>query len=164
LSFVLRHRPDTIGIQLDSQGWTNILLLIEKLKITNSDLEFVVANNSKNRFSISKDNKRIRANQGHSVKINLGLPSKIPPMMLYHGTTLKSYEKIKNEGLLKMNRTHVHLSSELETAKEVGSRHGKPLILIIDCKSMIAANIKFYQSDNGVWLTDFVPSEYIQFP
>lgn len=161
LSYVLRHRPDSIGIQLDSQGWTNITLLIEKLKISQADLEFVVKNNSKNRFSISDDEKQIRANQGHSVKIELGLSNKTPPTKLYHGTTNRSYELIKKEGLKKMNRNHVHLSSDIETAKQVGSRHGKPIILVIDCKNMIQERIKFYQSENGVWLTEFVSPKYI---
>jgi len=161
LSYVLRHRPDSIGIQLDSQGWTDIDLLIKKLKISQSDLEFVVKNNSKNRFSISDDKKSIRANQGHSVNIELGLLSKIPPLKLYHGTTIQSYEKIKIDGLLKMNRNHVHLSSEIETAKQVGSRHGKPIILLIDCEKMIVENIKFYQSENGVWLTEYVNPKFI---
>ena len=161
LSYVLRHRPDSIGIQLDSQGWTDIELLMEKMKISQSELEFVVKNNSKNRFSISDDKNSIRANQGHSVKIELGLPTKIPPAKLYHGTTINSYESIKKDGLLKMKRNHVHLSSDMATAKQVGSRHGKPIILVIDCEKMIAENIKFYQSDNGVWLTEYVNPKFI---
>ena len=158
---MLRHRPDSIGIQLDSQGWTDVTLLIEKLNISQSELEFVVKNNSKSRFSISDDKKSIRANQGHSVKIELGLSSKTPPAKLYHGTTIKNYEKIKKDGLLKMNRNHVHLSSDFETAKQVGSRHGKPIILVIDCEKMTEENIKFYQSDNGVWLTEYVNPKFI---
>ena len=161
LSYVLRHRPDSIGIHLDSHGWANVSLLLDKMKISQAELEYVVFNNSKNRFSISDDKQSIRANQGHSVKIELGLSSKIPPNKLYHGTTMNSYEKIKKEGLLKMNRNHVHLSSEIETAKQVGSRHGKPIILVINCEMMIAENIKFYKSENGVWLTDFVNPKYI---
>ena len=131
------------------------------MNISQSELEYVVKNNSKNRFSISDNKKSIRANQGHSVKIELGLSSKIPPIKLYHGTTLNSYEKIKKDGLLKMNRNHVHLSSDIETAKQVGSRHGKPIVLVIDCEKMITENIKFYQSDNGVWLTDYVHPKFI---
>ena len=161
LSYVLRHRPDSIGIQLDPQGWTDLALLIEKMKISRTELEFVVKNNSKSRFSISEDKKSIRANQGHSVKIELGLSCKIPPVKLYHGTTLKSYEIIKKDGLLKMNRNHVHLSSDIETAKQVGSRHGKPIILKIDCKQMIKEEIQFFLSENGVWLTEYVDPKFI---
>ena len=161
LSYVLRHQPDAIGIQLDNQGWTNIELLIDIMQITLSELKYVVDNNTKQRFSISDDEKRIRANQGHSVKINLDLVPQKPPSILYHGTTLKHYEKIKKEGLLKMKRNHVHLSDQIETAKQVGARHGKPIILVIDCEEMIRHNINFYLSENGVWLTEFVAPEFI---
>ena len=161
LSYVLRHSPDSIGIEIDEQGWTDIPILLEKLDVSRADLEYVVANNSKQRFSIS-DNNRIRANQGHSINVNLGLINKVPPNELFHGTTKENYEKIKVSGLLKMNRNHVHLSADIETARQVGSRHGKPIILIINCKEMVDDNILFYQSDNGVWLTDFVDFKYIR--
>lgn len=161
MSYVLRHSPDSIGITLDKQGWTDLELLIEKLDITRDELEYVVVNNSKKRFSISENAQRIRANQGHSVDIELGLKEKKPPKVLYHGTAISNLEKINEAGLLKMNRNHVHLSSDIETAKQVGSRHGKPVVLVISCEEMLADNIKFYQSDNGVWLTDFVDSKYI---
>jgi len=159
LSYVLRHKPDSIGIQLDEQGWTEIALLIGKLNISRTELEYVVSNNSKQRFSISKD--KIRANQGHSIKVNLGLISQEPPIELYHGTTSKNYESIKVDGLLKMNRNHVHLSENIDTAKQVGSRHGKPIILRIDCQEMQRDGIHFFLSENGVWLTDYVSPKYI---
>jgi putative RNA 2'-phosphotransferase len=159
LSYVLRHKPDSIGIQLDEQGWTEIALILEKLNISKSELVYVVSNNAKQRFSIS-DNK-IRANQGHSVKVNLGLTSKQPPIKLYHGTTTKNYERIKIDGLLKMNRNHVHLSEDFETAKQVGSRHGKPIILKIDCEQMVKEEIQFFLSENGVWLTEYVNPKFI---
>lgn len=158
----MRHNPESIGITLDNQGWTDIELLIEKIKITREDLDYVVTNNSKKRFSISDNNQRIRANQGHSVNIELGLNEKIPPHVLYHGTAVNNLEKITSEGLSKMNRNHVHLSSDIDTAKQVGSRHGKPVVLVVDCEQMIAHDIKFYQSDNGVWLTDFVDPTYLK--
>ena len=161
MSYVLRHRPDSIGIQLDGQGWTEIGVLLEKMKIAWSELEFVVNNNSKNRFSLSNDRKQIRANQGHSVRIELGLLSKTPPKRLYHGTAILNINNIKGQGLKKMNRNHVHLSSDIDTAKQVGSRHGKPIVLVINCEEMIADNIKFYQSDNGVWLTEYVDPKFI---
>lgn len=159
LSYVLRHRPDSIGIQLDEQGWTDISILLEKLDVSRIELEYVVSNNAKQRFSISSD--RIRANQGHSIKVNLGLKSILPPIKLYHGTTHDRYKLIKVEGLKKMNRNHVHLSEDIETAKKVGSRHGKPFILIVDSKAMTSDGIEFYKSDNGVWLTEFVDPKYI---
>lgn len=159
MSYVLRHKPDSIGIQLDDQGWTEIALLIEKLNITRIELEYVVSNNSKKRFSIS--NNKIRANQGHSVKVNLGLTSRQPPKQLFHGTTRKNYERIKIDGLLKMSRNHVHLSKDISTAKQVGSRHGKPIILKVDCQAMVNDQIQFFQSENGVWLTEYVDPKYI---
>lgn len=159
LSYVLRHKPDAIGIQLDEQGWTAIPLLIQKLNITRTELEYVVSNNAKQRFAIS--NNSIRANQGHSIKVNLGLESKHPPMVLYHGTTNENYERIKLDGLLKMNRNHVHLSEDIDTARQVGSRHGKPIVLIIDCKEMHKEGIQFYIADNGVWLTEYVDPKFI---
>lgn len=159
LSYVLRHKPDSIGIQLDEQGWTEITMLIEKLNISRLDLEYVVSNNSKQRFSIS--NNKIRANQGHSIKVNLELSNKIPPNELYHGTTYENYKRIKIHGLLKMNRNHVHLSNDIVIAKQVGSRHGSPIILKIDCEQMVKEGIKFFLSDNGVWLTEYVMSKFI---
>ena len=164
MSYVLRHKPDSIGIQLDRQGWTEIYLLMEKLEITWSELEFVVKNNSKNRFSISDDRKLIRANQGHSVNIELGLSAQTPPNKLFHGTAISSLENIKKHGLKKLNRNHVHLSVDERTAKQVGSRHGKPVLLTINCMDMIADDIKFYQSENGVWLTEFVDPKFITYP
>lgn len=162
LSYVLRHQPDAIGIELDEQGWTDISILIDKMNITREELEYVVEHNSKKRFSIDEANNKIRANQGHSIAINLGLSQKTPPDQLYHGTAQKHYDIIATEGLKKMSRNHVHLSADIETAKQVGSRHGKPIILIIDCKQMLADGASFYQADNGVWLTEYVGVEYIR--
>lgn len=156
----MRHKPESIGIQLDTQGWADIPTLLDKMNISRSELEYVVFNNSKQRFSISAENK-IRANQGHSIAVKLDLTSQTPPAKLYHGTTDTNYQKIKTEGLLKMNRNHVHLSSDTETARQVGSRHGKPIVLNIDSKQMAEDGIRFFISENGVWLTDHVAPKYI---
>lgn len=161
LSYGLRHQPEALGIELDDQGWTDISILLDKMSITREELEYVVEHNSKKRFAIDESNNRIRANQGHSVAINLGLVQKTPPDQLYHGTTQKHYGQIATEGLKKMSRNHVHLSEDIETAKQVGSRHGKPIILVIDCAQMLVDGIPFYQADNGVWLTEYVGVEYI---
>lgn len=159
MSYVLRHKPDSIGIQLDEQGWTEIDMLIEKLNISRTELEYMVSNNSKQRFSISKN--KVRANQGHSIIVNLELKSQNPPKELYHGTTSKNYEKIKIDGLLKMNRNQVHLSEEIDTAKQVGSRHGKPIVLRIDSEEMQKEGMQFFLSENGVWLTEYVEPKFI---
>lgn len=159
LSYVLRHKPDSIGISLDKEGWTAIDSLLEKLEITRAELDYIVENNSKQRFSISGD--LIRANQGHSVDIQLGLTAKIPPNKLFHGTAQKYRDQILEKGLLKMNRNHVHLSAELDTALQVGSRHGKPVVFLLDVNAMIQEGILFYQSENGVWLTEFVDPKFL---
>ena len=118
--------------------------------------------NDKQRFIISKDGDRIRANQGHSVSIDLGLNPTLPPAVLYHGTATRFVDDILAQGLKKMKRQHVHLSADIETATKVGSRHGKVLILKLDVQAMTSAGLEFFVSDNGVWLTDCVPSEYLR--
>lgn len=132
-----------------------------KMEITRVELEYVVHNNAKQRFSISEDSKLIRANQGHSVKINLGLQVQDPPTVLYHGTAIKNKDVILRTGIHKMNRNHVHLSRDIATATQVGSRHGKPIIFRLDTKQMVADGIVFYESDNGVWLTEMVDPKYL---
>ena len=132
-----------------------------KMEITRVELEYVVHNNAKQRFSISEDSKFIRANQGHSVKINLGLQVQDPPTVLYHGTAIKNKDAILRTGIHKMNRNHVHLSRDIATATQVGSRHGKPIIFRLDTKQMVADGIVFYESDNGVWLTEMVDPKYL---
>lgn len=163
LSYILRHRPDSIGIELDTAGWVDIDLLISKSpKISNrEDVAFVVANNDKQRFVISEDGQKIRANQGHSVSIDLGLKSSLPPDILYHGTATRFLEAIMEQGLKKMNRQHVHLSPDLTTASKVGGRHGKLAILTVDVAAMVALDLPFYVSKNGVWLTDHVPPQFL---
>lgn len=167
LSLVLRHKPDQIGISLDANGWTDVDTLLTNLKakgyrIDHNQLRYVVETNNKKRFAFSPDEKRIRANQGHSVAVDLGYTQKQPPQFLYHGTAAQFLNAILAEGLKKMNRHHVHLSIDEETARSVGSRHGRPVVLIVRADDMAADGHVFYQSDNGVWLTSYVPVAYIE--
>lgn len=169
LSLLLRHQPETIGLGLDENGWADVEELINKSKkrrmyFSLSDLEIVVAENDKQRFSFNEDKTKIRANQGHSIKnINLEFEAIEPPEYLYHGTVAKFIEPIKATGLQKMNRQNVHLSEDRETATKVGSRRGKPIILSINSGLMFRNGYEFYKSKNGVWLTDQVPSKFIEF-
>jgi len=168
LSYVLRHNPDKLGITLDANGWTSVKTLLEKINVDNyslsmETLEEVVATNNKKRFAFNEDKTMIRANQGHSVNIDLALQSKEPPNYLYHGTVEKFMESIREKGLIKGSRQHVHLSADKETAINVGSRRGKPIILTIRSGEMHAKGYTFYQSENGVWLTEAVPTKFITF-
>ena len=160
LSYVLRHRPDSIGISLDSSGWVEVSILLEKLGIKMDTLEQVVNNNDKKRFAFNEDKTKIRASQGHSVNIDLGLKSLKPPITLYHGTATKNLDSILKKGLIKGNRQYVHLSNNTKTAAEVGKRYGTPYIIPIKAALMHIDGYKFYQSENGVWLTDHVPTFY----
>lgn len=165
LSFVLRHRPESIGIKLDKSGWTSIDDLLKALNgsgnpLTRQELDLIVESDEKGRYSIQGH--QIRANQGHSVAVDLKLKPVAPPPFLYHGTVPAFLASILKEGLKPMKRHHVHLSDSKETALKVGSRRGQPVLLEIDCRSM--HNHVFYKSDNGVWLTDHVPPEYIHEP
>lgn len=166
LSFVLRHKPEAIGLTLDRQGWAEVDLLINlaRQQGTNLDrtlLEQVVATNNKKRFSFNADRSKIRANQGHSVTVDLDLAPQQPPEYLFHGTATRFIESISRQGLLKQNRHHVHLSADESTAIEVGKRHGKPIVLKIQAQKMSDAGLTFFLSENNVWLTDRVPPEYI---
>jgi len=168
LSLVLRHQPDKIGIQLDEQGWVSVNELLQQLnkhgkKFDLTKLEKVVENNNKKRFAFNEDASKIRANQGHSVKINLGYEATTPPELLFHGTATRFLESIKATGLQKRNRNHVHLSANLDTAENVGKRHGKVVILQVKAKAMQEAGFEFHLSENNVWLTDNVPVEYLIF-
>ncbi|MGK0387663.1 MAG: putative RNA 2'-phosphotransferase [Maribacter sp.] len=168
LSLVLRHKPQVIGLNLDKQGWTSVEELLEKLTthkkgITMSELEWIVENNNKKRFAFNEDKTRIRANQGHSLTLDLGYEAVEPPEFLYHGTATRFIDSIKKTGLEKRNRYHLHLSQELDTATSVGGRHGKSIILIIKSKEMHQAGHDFFVSENGVWLTDHVPLNFIDF-
>lgn len=167
LSKHLRHQPDLIGIKLSPGGWVNVQELLtacanHQFPITLEELQEVVVTNDKKRFSFDSTGTLIRANQGHSVKVDLGLQPVVPPNVLYHGTGHKSVELIMQTGLAKMSRHHVHLSADIATAQIVGARHGKPVVLAVDAEAMHQAGYQFYYSDNGVWLVDGVPPEYLQ--
>lgn len=168
LSYVLRHSPERIGLTLDTEGWADCALLLSLSDrvcpdLSQATLQAVVAENDKQRFELSSDGLRIRAVQGHSSgSVARQYASKIPPVVLYHGTADRNLASIRKHGLRPQSRHHVHLSSTLETAQSVGARHGKPVVLRIDTKSMVAAGLKFFQAENGVWLTDNVLPQYIQ--
>ena len=169
LSLVLRHDPGRIGIELDENGWTPVSSLLEKMaaagrRISRATLEEVVATNDKRRFAFSEDGERIRASQGHSVAVDLDLTAVVPPETLFHGTATRSVESIRAQGLQSRSRQHVHLSADETTATKVGARHGKPVVLTVQAGAMHADGHKFYLSANGVWLTDVVPPQYLQFP
>lgn len=168
LSYVLRHAPDSIGLTLDSQGWADITELMrlaarDGKQITLPLLRDVVASNDKQRFALDEANNRIRANQGHSVDIDLALEPLVPPDVLYHGTATRFIASIREKGLLPGSRQHVHLSALPDTAHTVGGRHGKPVVLIVRAAALHAAGHAFYRSANGVWLTDHVPAGAIEF-
>jgi putative RNA 2'-phosphotransferase len=167
LSLVLRHNPGKIGIELDANGWTSVSTLLVNMKskgfdLTKDDLIRLVDNNGKKRFAFDDTYTRIRASQGHSVKVDLGYTKESPPDILYHGTVAKNLASIFEKGLSKMNRHHVHLSQDIPTAQKVGMRYGKPVILKIEAKRMAVQGYDFFLSDNGVWLTEFVPPEFLK--
>ena len=169
LSYVLRHRPDEIGLTLDANGWASVAELIECSQKTSMPLDEqciqqAVAESDKKRFALSEDGTRIRANQGHSVEVDLALEAREPPEILFHGTATRFSDEIARSGLKAMSRQHVHLSPDENTALSIGKRHGKPIILRIRAGEMWKAGMKFYLSDNGVWLTDAVPRAFIDFP
>tara|TARA_R110002072_G_scaffold31748_1_gene97899 strand:- start:79 stop:621 length:543 start_codon:yes stop_codon:yes gene_type:complete len=166
LSLILRHQPEKIGLELDNNGWAFISDILEKsnLNFSFEDLEEVVITNDKKRFSFNDDKTKIRANQGHSLKtISLDLKAQIPQKYLFHGTIERFIPAIKLEGLQKMKRQHVHLSQDKETAIKVGSRRGKPIILTVRTLEMHSQGYKFYKLENGIWLTDNVPPDFIDF-
>lgn len=164
LSYVLRHKPDSIGIELDPEGWASIDELIKKadIPLTKDLLYEVVATSDKKRFAISADGRTIRANQGHSAAVDLGLQPKQPPEFLYHGTATRFLNSINEQGLLPQNRQHVHLSTDAETAIKIGQRHGKPIVLTILTLRMFQQGHQFFQAENGVWLTKNIEPKFIQ--
>lgn len=168
LSLVLRHQPELIGLALDSAGWASTSELLRACRahgqpLTLEELREVVTGNDKQRFAFSEDEQKIRANQGHSVPVELGYSASVPPHVLYHGTIEKFLPSIKAEGLKRGARHHVHLSPDEETARRVGARRGRPLVLKIDSEGMHRAGHEFFRSTNGVWLTEHVPPEFIIF-
>ncbi len=167
LSLVLRHQPETIGIRLDRNGWVDVDELIEQvnhfgIKLDRPTLNHIVETNSKKRFAFNETFEKIRASQGHSIEIELGYVNEKPPAILFHGTAEKIVQSILANGLEKRNRQHVHLSSDLTTAMKVGQRHGKPFVFQVLAEQMYNDNFQFFISDNGVWLTDKVPTKYLK--
>lgn len=166
LSYWLRHKPEDIGIVLDNDGWTDVSVLIEKAKVKVyfdfNELKEVVKNCDKQRFSLSEDFTRIKANQGHTTDVDIKFKKTVPPVVLYHGTVKEFLDSIKKKGLIPGKRHHVHLSKDKETAEKVGSRRGKPIILEVDCKKMLEDGCEFFISDNGVYLVDIVEPKYIK--
>jgi putative RNA 2'-phosphotransferase len=169
LSLVLRHKPETIGIALDREGWVAVDTLLVQCRahgkdISRSVLDDIVATNPKRRFAFSHDGARIRANQGHSVEVELGYQPQPPPDLLFHGTIAAVLPAIRTDGLSRMQRHHVHLSADAATATQVGGRRGPPVVLRVLAGRMRADGHTFYLSANGVWLTEAVPPAYIEFP
>ena len=167
LSLVLRHRPEVVGIELDAEGWVPVEDLLAACAqhgraITREQLNAVVRTNDKQRFAFSADGSRIRANQGHSLQVDLGLLSVEPSELLYHGTVPRFLESIRRDGLTKGSRHHVHLSPDIQTATNVGQRRGRPIVLVIEAGRMFRDGHELYRSENGVWLTDAVPPGYIR--
>lgn len=169
LSLILRHEPQAIGLTLDAEGWADVDDFIAKAgahgKLYSRTLiEAIVRDNDKQRFKLSADGRRIRANQGHSIDVDLALAPVEPPATLYHGTATRFAGSIRKTGLEKCSRQHVHLSLDRDTAVKVGSRHGTPLVLQVRAAEMHAQGFVFYRADNGVWLTDAVAVEFIDWP
>ena len=168
LTYVLRHAPEEIGIVLDGAGWTRVDKLLSAFRKAGYDadmdkLRAVVAADSKRRFTLSDDCLRIRAAQGHSVKVSLGVAAAPPPDILFHGTASANLDSIFATGLNPGSRQQVHLSSDVDTAFKVGARHGSPVVLKVDCATMHAEGFSFFKADNGVWLTDVVPAKHLSF-
>ena len=167
LSLILRHKPETVGLRLDGEGWVSVQELLAAARASGRDisrelLDEVVFTNDKKRFALSPDGEKIRANQGHSVAVDLALSPRVPPERLYHGTVERFLEAIiSGGGLRRMQRQHVHLSATVETARSVGRRRGRPVILAVDSGRMSGEGHRFYLSQNGVWLTEAVPWKYI---
>lgn len=167
LSKHLRHDPGGLGLKLEEGGWVLVDDLLKAcdrkgMRISRAELDAVVADNDKQRFSFDAKGTRIRANQGHSVQVDLQLEAVTPPSLLYHGTGHVTADAIEQEGLRKMRRHHVHLSTDIPTATQVGARHGKPVIFAVDAEGMHRDGFEFFCSENGVWLVDEVPPKYLR--
>lgn len=166
ISLILRHKPETIGICLDEHGWASVSELIAGIAATRpfnmEMLEEIVRTDNKQRYSFNEDKTLIRANQGHSIPVDVELEQKLPPDILWHGTGEKYVTSIEKQGLLPKSRLYVHLSGDYDTAVNVGCRHGKPVVYEVNTRQMQADGYVFYQSVNGVWLTKHVPVEYLE--
>ena len=166
ISLILRHRPEEIGLTLDKAGWADTKELIEGISrsgqyIDMDTLERIVREDSKGRYSFNEDKSKIRANQGHSIPVEVEMSVTAPPERLYHGTAERFLDSIRQEGIRKMSRLYVHLSPDAETAFRVGSRHGKPVVLVIDTAAMLEDGYVFRLSDNGVWQSEDIPWRYV---
>lgn len=166
LSMILRHKPEVIGITLDEHGWGNVDEIIAGIKqqypgFNMQKLEEIVRTDNKQRYSFNDNKTLIRANQGHSIPVDVELKETTPPDILYHGTATRFVESIDKVGLKAMSRLYVHLSKDIETANKVGARHGSPFIYLVDAKAMHDDGYQFYLSENGVWLTKEVPVKYL---
>ena len=167
IALILRHKPETIGITLDENGWASVSELLSGInasgnKIDMQTLEEIVAEDEKQRYSFNADKTKIRANQGHSINVDVELKKAEPPEILFHGTGEKFVPSIKSEGLKPKSRLYVHLSKDRETAVKVGSRHGKPVVFEVNSSEMSRNGYEFFLSENGVWLTKIVPAEYLR--
>lgn len=169
ISMILRHKPEAIGITLDEHGWANVNELIKGINETGEEVEFskatlekIVKTDKKQRYSFSQDKTLIRANQGHSIPVDVELEKKEPPKVLYHGTGSRFVKSIQEQGLLPMERLYVHLSTDVETATNVGKRHSTPVIFKVNAEQMQKDGYDFFQSVNGVWLTKEVPTKYLE--
>lgn len=166
IAYVLRHNPSVVGIELDKNGWANVNALIEGVCKTGRFLDLdtldqIVKTDGKHRFDFNDDRTKIRANQGHSIDVDVEMEVCAPPDILYHGTAKKYIDSIRKDGILKRNRNYVHLSKDIETAIKVGSRHGKVVVLKIDTSRMYEDGYVFFLSINGVWQTEQVPFKYV---
>ena len=167
IALILRHKPDTVGIMLDEHGWASVSELISGINACGNEidmqtLEEIVAEDEKQRYSFNSDKTKIRANQGHSVNVDVELKKAVPPEILFHGTGEKFVSSIKSEGLKPKSRLYVHLSKDRETAVKVGSRHGKPVVFEVHSGEMSRCGFEFFLSENDVWLTKIVPAEYLR--
>jgi len=168
ISLILRHKPETIGITLDEHGWADVQVLIDGINRSSGHtldmelLEEIVRTDEKQRYSFNEGHTLIRANQGHSIPVDVELQEMTPPDTLWHGTGEKYVSAIDVQGLIPKSRLYVHLSSDIDTARTVGSRHGKPVIYAIDCSAMVRDGYRFFLSANHVWLTKEVPVRYMK--
>ncbi|MCI9976514.1 RNA 2'-phosphotransferase [Clostridioides difficile] len=167
ISLILRHKPETIGIKLDNYGYADVNELIGNINSTGRNinmeiLEQIVKEDNKQRYSFNEDRSKIRANQGHSIKVNVELKELRPPKCLYHGTTIRFLDNIKKEGIVRKSRLYVHLSNGIDTAIKVGKRHGIPIVLKVNTEKMYEDGYKFYLSENNVWLCEHIPFKYVE--
>ncbi|ENY8552384.1 TPA: RNA 2'-phosphotransferase [Clostridioides difficile] len=167
ISLILRHKPETIGIKLDDYGYADVNELIEKINNTGRNinieiLEQIVKEDNKQRYSFNDDRSKIRANQGHSINVNVELRELEPPRFLYHGTATRFLDNIKKEGIISKSRLYVHLSNDIDTAVHVGKRHGISIVLKINTGKMYENGYKFYLSENNIWLCEYIPFKYVE--